>query len=789
MSAQSSARSKRRQSALFTSKSLLPLPQLSISSIATSTPARANQKHTLAPLPTPQPPTARLLGTPARQQHDNTTFFGFSPGAEADETALLAVDYRSLGRREEQMQDELFDDTAILEEKAFANRRTSHEGDHSSGGLGALIFSNLIAGSQAHDALERLELGKRRDSDTSRRNDHASPLKRNASFTISTGGEYLVDYETDVRFGDDLQDLYDRTVEASPPTENAYSNPPPPSFRFSSSPVASLHSPFVIQVSKVAPHQPMESDATQNTVQNQVVSSPSLKDKSEYLQQDTTRVIGGPLGPQAVRADAEQVEEASQQVSADVDLSPSKQPALSPGISPASVHSAISTFAEPSPLPSMAEKRLARRMRRGLTSSMAILLSPVAEDRDREKSMSRSRSMLVEAIEAQFADLPAAEASQNMTITHHIGPVRSPSEEALPPANEPANTSMQQGLVDEEVLEPYRTEEKQQSPIGGTSFTEPVPLASVLAASLVQRTLLLPGSTQDLDVASAAASSSVTSKSRPAPIPSLPEGLIKHKIKPQPASKALEKVSSQSRVAKVPRSASDGPSYLKPTLCRSIQQREAVSFQRSTSSSRARPPVTSASQRRTASETLPHDIRQASEASTSRQHRQPPLRRARVVSAPIDVSVGGPPALIAKKRSVDDLFERRQRDGARTVTTNATIDKSKGKGKESEKVLKPQQTRFTSGKQTTSSGLTENVYKGAQDEALTVPRGFAFGSSRRGETKKRSRSDLDTTHTVAPISFEREGAPQRAIEHAIQSVPIRKARRVSILFTELSAVT
>lgn len=774
MSAQSSARSKRRQSALFSSKSLLPLPQISISSIATSTPARGSQRQLPAPLPTPGPSQTHLLGTPARKQDDNTTFFGFSPGTEANETALLAVDYRSIGfedvGRNEQLEADTFDDTAILEQRAFADRRISNEGDQSLGGLGALIFSNLIAGNQPQEALERLELGKRRDGSTSRRSITLSPAKRNASFTLSTGGEYLVDYETDVRFGDDLQDLFDEAAEYATNKEKIFLDAVLPPVTFGSSPIPRLYPPSSPHVANDYPNR------TAQSRQEGILAADSL-DHQQYTS-----------SPVQHKFYTNTCERSSPTACAEIRLPGKDEPAYtaqalpplgsshgyidpSPAISSASVHPTVPVSDEPSQ--AMAEKRLARRQRRGLTASMAVLLSPVAEDRDREKSLSRSRSMLREALEDPYLGDPAKEAG-HPSVSH----VQDHEDHAPESTHDKdAHFHPQEVVTQIQAASIWKGEpddecHADQSPFPptGTDTISPVPLACILAASL-------PDVGRSANLSPASSIFTRPTASEPHPLIT-DEGqalamtsLAKSTVKQQKASGAAgsnlkrtaESVGRQNRAA--PR---DGPSYLKPTLRRSIQQRETVPLRRSVSLSKAKPAVKGAPVRRTASHTMVDHASRPLQPATGRKAQGSVSDRELVTSTSADTTAPRVAIALSKKNSVDDLFERRQRDGGKA----SSRAREKGKGKE---LVEHQKFKRPETNQAALPETSSQEPKDRLDAGLTLPRGFSFAQSRPA---RKPASEDRTGRGEAALHGERAAGRSAVIRpHA---VAMRKARRVSL---------
>lgn len=783
MSAQSSARSKRRQSALFSSKSLLPLPQISISSIATSTPARGNQRQLPAPLPTPGPSEAHLLGTPARIQDGNATFFGFSPGVEANETALLAVDYRSIRReddaRDEQSHEDIFDDTAILEQRAFANRRCSNEGDQSLGGLGALIFSNLIAGNQAQEALERLELGRRRDGNTSRQSITLSPVRRNASFTLSTAGEYLVDYETDVRFGDDLQDVYDQAADASLDNKRISSNVPPASFDFRSSPIKSLYpssSPHVVNKSilhmttsrqeNLVEHHLDDQQSTLYPAEStlghsrafseafQETSRPAIMEEMEVPGKDVFTVdqpTHGPLSPGSSRRTVEQ----------------------SSAISPASVRSAISVPAEPSP--TMAEKRLARRMRRGLTASMAVLLSPVAEDRDKEKSMSRSRSMLCEAVEDQCSHRSHVEAETGhpSVQNHSDRTLHPPTEQDTQTHTEDAPANVQEFSIQQTESENGCNAEKHVPPPVSTEMAELIPLASLLTASVpnvdYSANLSAHGSSRVYAPPSdslAVPSEAVSAVIHHPPKLALKRQSVKAASNPTPAVNLLKRQHTLTQ--------KEGPSYLKPTLSRSIQQRDTVPLRRSVSLSSTQIVGNAASLRRTASHSV---VRQAPKPSQTTEIGREPLElsvdKKCVASTSGSVAASQSTAPVSKKHSVDDFFERRQRDGGKV----SIAMQGKGEGKESDRIVhEPQEPRGPEAGKTAVSSDVMQASRSTTDDALTIPRGFAFAHTRRA--RNTASKEAQTASQKAPLRVKQSINQSAALREHSKSM--HKARRVRL---------
>lgn len=764
MSAQSSARSKRRQSALFSSQgrpSLLPLPQLSISSITTSTPARGLKRHIPAPLPTPQHASIHLLSTPARVHDDNTTLFGFSPGAEADETALLAIDLRSAGHghnnvQDEHLQDELFDDTAILEQRAFSNRRTSHEGDQSSGGLGALIFSNLIAGNQAQDALERLELGKRRDSDTSRRSEQVGTVKRNASFTLSTGGEYLVDYETDVRFGDDLAEEESSSplkAEAVLGHQADWPQDPPSSlFNFSSSPFQPAHTPTSLATTSNSPHR----RSVHSLSENHPSEAELQRELQESLLQKNSESFPQVLVADAAYPDPRQTAEQASTPGSEAtarqvhhDLTSQAHETLEVATTHVAVSPAHTSPAMPyttRPSPALEERRQARRLRRGLTASMATLLSPVAEDRDREKSMSRSRSMLGEAIEAQQSQLlPAQQHAEERqsTPTH-------PEHDTEAALRNPVHSS--------------RTIPAEPSSF---NLSQPIPLASVLAASLSRDSVNPARPMQDDTIPAPSISSKTMQLSKHIEVPPMqvPTASKRHNA----VSKKPSQVTSNKTISTVvPRQHErsdgkrEGPSYLKPTLSRSIQQREPVPAKREVSTFEQkvvrRDPV---SRKPTIKQTSRPSI--AVSLSKSPTHLPSSVRVPLAATrAPLQSSAG-----TAVKKSAKDLPTQATRDAS-----HAPAEKVHKLANEQqvERAQEPVDNVEAVRRGPPLSGIIpEDPKDGMDDAALTVPRGFAFAQPR-----KRVRQG-DTAPVVASQSKTR-----RIIRPILPVVPsVRKARRVS----------
>lgn len=754
MSAQSSARSKRRQSALFSSKNLLPVPQLSFSSITTSTPARGNQKHIPAPLPTPQPYAGRLLSTPVHAHNDNTSVFGFSPGAEADETALLAVDYRSISREgvasDQQLQDDLFEETAILEQRAFSNRRTSHEGDQSSGGLGALIFSNLIAGNQAHDALERLELGRRRDSENSRRSERISPFKRNASYTVSTGGEYLVDYETDVRFGDDLLDGFG-VGQSSPDSPETFPQPASLSPQITTSLFAKAHTPISLQYSPAS----TVSRAHQDPPEEQAPQSPTRASRlNTDRTQDATLSPGPVVRTPPLQNNEESLHDDCQQDAVQIQYVQPYSHLESPGRSPAGVHSTVYTPVDPSP--SMAERRQARRALRGLTASMAILLSPVAEDRDREKSMSRSRSMLMEALEKSH--LQGVEACQNEAAPPTMSIQQDHAASTSTSEPQPEDLPAEERMMFTQLPPPTSKHDEAIS-------AKPIPLASVLEASLSQNSIRADASIgqSSIQVPSVPPQLDGASKNHHS---SRRKATARHKsgsasLKSLSAAKPADPALPRRNRPEVSRSASVGPSYLKPTLSRSIQQRESVSLKRSISASQTGQSVFKPVVRKTPGDRLGPG--QPSKGMPSAQAAGPSSHRVRVACAPIPSSSEQRTASLAKERSVDDLFERRQRDGYRAPIITQPKDEVRRKAAVAErrsdlaeKMMQPEP----------KTALIP-AHVSTQDEALTVPRGFAFAQNKRERKRARPEEDrIGIASTVVPTST--------------RPIPVRKARRVSL---------
>lgn len=765
MSAQSSARSKRRQSALFSSHgrpSLLPLPQLSIHSVATSTPARGLQKHLPAPLPTPKAPVSRLLSTPAKGYDDNTTFFGFSPGVEANETALLAVDYRSAaGQHNEQNGDDLFDDTAVLEERAFANRRTSHDGDTSTGGLGALIFSNLVAGGHTQDALERLELGKRRESSTSRNSEHTSPVKRNASFTVSIGGDYLVDYETDVRFGDDIYEkLRDNEADAEARKDEHESvriNLAPPSIQFTSSPAVRAYTPTSPDESPT--------DASPSAARHvQSTQSPrQLPGSPVPLPSDTH----SPLLPTSP-ARSVQTSHTQGHVlhSGQKDVPDAREQQQQPYLPESPAKSAVSASAEPSP--TMAERRQARRLRRGLTASMAILLSPVAEDQDREKSISRSRSMLAETVESQSSMphvLPPAvqeapprmtsqietrrEDHQVYTTVLHFG------QKEPVPADGPDLPEVQAELP--------HTSEHASGDNGRIASREPVSLASMLVASLSQSNIDVTD--HELDHAPVASSSKEIAKE--------PSGSrnsqFTAKSRQRAASASLPAHTGpviKKHIREPSNSQANAPSYLNPTLSRSIRQRQSAKT-RQTEMSQRNSRIDAS---RAAKTVVKEVIHTTQPIRQPKQKTKPPLPP-RPIQTQKPADIPAPTARIVKKKSIDDLFERRQRDGARVPALehpqNCTSSSMNGKGKEEQSRADEIHMRPV------AHQATLNPCSAASDEALTVPRGFNFAAPRK-RLRQESAAAPGPTSAPARVQVRRTTAQPET-----GKAPCRKARRVS----------
>lgn len=763
MSAQSSARSKRRQSALFSSQgrpSLLPLPQIAISNITTSTPARGLQRHVPAPLPTPQPASAHPLSTPARGYDDNTTFFGFSPGAEAEETALLAVDYRSAGHerhhaQEEQMHDELFDDTAILEQRAFANRRTSHEGDQSSGGLGALIFSNLIAGGPARDALERLELGKRRDSDTSRRSEHVSPIKRNASFTVSTGGEYLVDYETDVRFGDELLEKVFNTATLSrdSPLDLAQ-NLNPITFYHADSTAHQAHtSTSLAELSSGAtrriasrslePH-PDESERIQDSptyispANAQALTSPGARSGSIQDDEDEAGSASEEAG-HPVQDQIEQHEDLSEQV------------ATSAVDSPARPEPALPVSARPSP--ALEERRQARRLRRGLTASMVTLLSPVAEDRDREKSISRSRSMLAEAIEAQQLNLIA-----------HVDVPITVSEPPMPEnlCQEPEEELPRQWHSDfPDAVEPAGVPSSQPEPIiadqSTSNVSKPLPLASVLAASRSQP--------QSMNILATSAVSEPQAF-QPTEAVTAPAQLITRPLA-NASTKPSHTVSRQTTSAVVSKQLArssdkgEGPSYLRPTLSRSIQQRDALPAKRVLSTSQRKAVNSQSMTQKPTSLSAPRQSIASPQSQASIHAPSQP----RAPSATVVASLHRSAAVEAKEDKRDEN-RKAARDNYRRLVAESRHDDS-GQVEAHKNSLKRDQPSQRSA--SVPATVQEALNDRADDPGLTVPRGFAFN-----QTRKRLRQEDSALATTQPRI-------RRVVRPIVSTAPVvRKARRVSV---------
>ena len=205
--------------------SLLGIPQIA-GGFTTSTPARSSsngQTYTLpAPMPTPQQQLPCLAEA-------DSTFFN-AGGDDGEETALLGLNHNDAHGAV--MQDTFIEagphveepeTTVMLQQRAFANNNNGM-------GLGGKLFDMLMTQSQPlqeaplpsrgpQDVLLSIDLGNSQlgrekrlsRSPTKRR---SSTARRNERSSIGPSGQSFVDFDTDVRFGDDL--LGTGSKEATP---------------------------------------------------------------------------------------------------------------------------------------------------------------------------------------------------------------------------------------------------------------------------------------------------------------------------------------------------------------------------------------------------------------------------------------------------------------------------------------------------------------------------------------------------------------------------------------------
>ena len=214
----------------------------------TSTPARGPGLLSAmpAPLPTPQDRLPAML-----QEEADSTFFqavgANGGGDEAEETALLGLKYDGHAAFDAQDtfiggQDqaaEVAETTIMLQQRAFATNNNNTNGS----GLGGKLFEMLMSQSQStqivpaasrapQDVLLSIDLGnsqlgREKRLSTSPKKPRTSAARRNERSSIGPSGQSFVDFDTDVRFGDDL--LGGGSKEASPEAEtiNAITEPLP----------------------------------------------------------------------------------------------------------------------------------------------------------------------------------------------------------------------------------------------------------------------------------------------------------------------------------------------------------------------------------------------------------------------------------------------------------------------------------------------------------------------------------------------------------------------------------
>ena len=157
----------------------------------TSTPARVNLLSSgPAPMPTPAAHVAALSGLA------EVSLSGAYGGK--DDTQLLGLDFLA-----EQNNVLDYDDTVLLQQRAFGESSGMH-----GAGLGERLLEMLMdqgeLRQQQQAVLQKMELGSSQIGRNRANTSRSSSTRRNEHVTLGPGGESFVDFELDVRFGDDL---------------------------------------------------------------------------------------------------------------------------------------------------------------------------------------------------------------------------------------------------------------------------------------------------------------------------------------------------------------------------------------------------------------------------------------------------------------------------------------------------------------------------------------------------------------------------------------------------------
>lgn len=251
-------------------------PSLQRAAFTTSTPARSNGALSAmppAPLPTP------LDRLPVLSEADSTFFRDdkfVGGGDDNEETALMGLDYdihaenvqdTFIGSLVGQENQEIAETTAMLQQRAFANNSLG-------AGLGGKLFEMLMSQSQSaqpvsvairptQDVLHAIDLG---NSQLGKDRRFSSPKKaristtdrRNERSSIGPSGQGFIDFDTDVRFGDDL---LGRTSREPSPKEELCAHP-----------ILSLPQPFSFRNLVPATNASVFRQGSRPLSQNQLVS-------------------------------------------------------------------------------------------------------------------------------------------------------------------------------------------------------------------------------------------------------------------------------------------------------------------------------------------------------------------------------------------------------------------------------------------------------------------------------------------------------------------------------------
>lgn len=820
MSSEASPYLSRRDSALRRSRrksSLLPLPQIT-HSFTTSTPARGLSRAIPAPLPTPQPTKAHLPSTlKYTEDVENSTFFAFpAAGSEEDETALLAIEFRRSGsednkqQQEDEIQDTLFESTLVLEQRAFANRKWGQDGDRSYIGLGALIFNNLVGNAQAKDALERLEHGNRRRSSNSNKASttvdaiQTSPYKRSASFGLSKAGETFVEYETDVRFGDDI--LGDHETSSS----QSSSSPPPPVVHL---PLLSLSSRNNIdtqqdnEVDLVLHDDPQTNRASSPEAvpsSARVSSSPPeidnpeanewLTKKPETEAPDYMHSIPAVDHQEVASTTISELSESSSDVE-DVQVTPEEtaynQDSPAPRASEHTLSIAETQVEKVSKqVNALIARREARRMARGLAVTSA--LSPVAEDRSKEKSLSRTNMSSSWSISRRdfSQDSISSEKVENSEVT---APVVVASNVSSVVHNTALTMSTSSYKVASQVQDGRNVPDVNDEACEGA---EAVP--QNITQKQADVTMACDSPVQDNP-----SHTHVQQAEKTSPV-SVPAGTSTYSIQDQPRRLISRRATSAEQNKDAPPQMDKAtshveksvPSYMRSTQSRYQQQRELGHSRKGPTVTKAKVNPSVPTRRNLSFVNAPQDAAEQTTASdtvarsrvssVADYHRRNTviLGRTRAVSstgsldarpvhAPRLRTVSAPAssrteraAPLKRKKSVDDFFERRQRDLGR-IPCHET----------DESHLEASNTLMPTGGTSTAPPPRSSRH---DDDALTVPQGFSFGQSHRN--RKRPREE-GRTSTLALVELRAKRPATRLRTHPAE----KKAARVypSVSFIRL----